>query len=281
MLLHGHTHPGPDQDGGESPHWTPGPLHGPSSPPPALRPPLPTSAFSAQWDQLAPLDSSIRCQMGSFNQAKNQGSRGAPAWGSQSPTALRPRLSSASINAARSPAASCWGEWRFLAVSCWGEWRFLFLVGVCGDSSLFPVGMCGDSWLFLAGVCGDSWLFLVGMGGDSWLFLVGMRGVGPGPISLPRPEAEVLPVSLISTFLWAQLGSLVQEPCLSRVTTSDTFSLQTRSAAPSPWCPQANSITTECSSAEGHLWRERRADKTAHRRASLVRLRLRGGIQSA
>ena len=199
------------------------PCTAPPRRPPALRPPLPTSAFSAQWDQLAPLDSSIRCQMVSFNQAKNQGSRGAPAWGSQSPTALRPRLSSASINAARSPAASCWGEW-----------RFLFLVGVCGDSSLFPVGMCGDSWLFLAGVCGDSWLFLVGMGGDSWLFLVGMRGVGPGPISLPRPEAEVLPVSLISTFLWAQLGSLVQEPCLSRVTTSDTFSLQTRSAAPSP-----------------------------------------------
>ena len=35
----------------------PGALHGPSSPAPALRPPLPTSAFSAQWDQLAPLDS--------------------------------------------------------------------------------------------------------------------------------------------------------------------------------------------------------------------------------
>ena len=108
----------------------------------------------------------------------------------------------------------------------------LFLVGVSGVS-YFLLGCVELPRCFLLGCVEIPGCSL----GDVWRFLAvscWMRGVGPGPISLPRPEAEVLPVSLISTFLRAQLGSLVQEPCLSRVTTSDMFSLQTRSAAPSP-----------------------------------------------
>ena len=118
---------------------------------------------------------------------------------------------------------SCWGVWIFLAVSCWGVWRFLFLAGVCGVS-----------WLFLVGVHGDSWLFFVGERKDSWLFLVGEREVSPGPVSLLRPEAEVLLCPVVSALLAAQLGSPAQEPCLSCVTASDIFSLQTVSMEPSP-----------------------------------------------
>ena len=121
--------------------------------------------------------------------------------------------------------------------------------------------MCGDSWLFLVLVCGNSWLFCMEIPGcfllgcveipvscwgawrflavscwgcgDSWLFPVGEHGVSPGPASLPRPEAE-------SSVSWSQhsapgsAGSPAQEPCLSRVTVSDIFSLQTVSMKPSP-----------------------------------------------
>ena len=161
-------------------------------------------------------------------------------------------------------AVSCWGEWRFLAVSCWvcGD-SWLFLVGVNGDSWLFLVGVHGDSWLFLVGVredscfllwcmkipgcfllgcmeipvsCWGAWrfLFLVGIHEDSWLFLVGERGVSPGSVSLPRPEAEVLPVSFTQHFSPGSAGITGWEPCLSHVTASDIFSLQTGSVEPSP-----------------------------------------------
>ena len=141
--------------------------------------------------------------------------------------------------------------------------EILFLVGVCGDSCFlleyvenpgcFLLGCMEIPGCFLLGCVEFPGCFLLGSVeipgcflwgcveipvscwgcGDSWLFPVGERGVSPGPASLPRPEAE-------SSVSWSQhsapgsAGSPAQEPCLSRVTASDIFSLQTVSMEPSP-----------------------------------------------